>query len=111
MRKKMAESKRNQARFYNQQARPLPALTTGDPVRVQKDGKWDPAIVTQKHDDRSYTVRTNDGEYRRNRVHLNKSAEQSTSENHSSPDTGGENGMTRTRSGRISKPPDRWSPC
>lgn len=108
---KMAESKRNQARFYNQQARPLPALTTGDHVRVQKDGKWDPAIITQKHNERSYTVRTNDGEYRRNRVHLNKSEPQPAIENQRVPVTNIENGETRTRSGRISKPPDRWSPC
>ena len=110
----------NQATFYNQQAKALPPLTIGDHVHVQKEGKWDPAVITQKHE-RSYTLKSNDSEYRRNRVHLNKSLEQPDKEYHSTPvahqnqetsDTSPSskvNGQIKTRSGPISKPPDRWS--
>ena len=123
IRKKILNNQKNQATFYNRRAKALPPLTTGDHVRVQKEGKWDPAIVTQKHNERSYTVKTNDGEYRRNRLHLNKSFEQPDNEYHSTPvpnqsqetsvtsPSSKVNGQTKTRSGRISKPPDRWSPC
>ena len=123
IRNKILNNQTNQATFYNRQAKALPPLTTGDHVRIQKEGKWDPAVITQKHDERSYTVKTNDGEYRRNRVHLNKSFEQPDKVYHNTPvphqtqetsDTlpcSKVNGQTKTRSGRISKPPDRWSPC
>ena len=123
VRNKMLNNQTNEATFYNRQAKALPPLTTGDHVRVQKEGKWDPAIITLKHNERSYTVKTNDSEYRRNGVHLNKSLEQPEKEYHSTPvahqtqettDTSPcskVNGQTKRRSGRISKPSDRWSPC
>ena len=123
IRNKILNNQTNRATFYNRQAKALPPLTTGDHVHVQKEGKWDPAINTQTHNERSYTVKTNDGEYRRNRVHLNKSLEQLEKEYHSTPvahhtqettyisPSSKVSGQTKTQSGWISKPPDRWSLC
>ena len=82
-RNKILSNQTNQATFYNRQAKALPPLTTGDHVHVQKEGKWDPAIFTQKHNERSYTVKTNDGEYKRKRVHLTRSLKQPDKEYHS----------------------------
>ena len=68
IRNKIFNNQTNQATFYNRQAKALPPLTTGDHVHVQKVGKWDPAITTQKH-----------------KKHLNKSLEQPEKDYHSTP--------------------------
>ena len=55
----------------------LADLAEGEPVRIQQQGKWKPAVVVSKAETpRSYNVMTRSGaEYRRNRRHLRKSKE------------------------------------
>lgn len=65
---------------YNKTAKELPELTIGNTVRIQPPpGKvsWKKGIVIDKadHTGRSYTVKTNTGVYRRNRIHLRASTE------------------------------------
>lgn len=71
-----------QAPYYNKQAKPLPPLREVDHVRLRSNGvrgKWEPAIVTAKAaTPRSYIVRTERGEYRRNRRDLLESKLPST---------------------------------
>ena len=71
-----------QATNYNKQSKPLPPLREGDYVRLRSQGvkgKWEPAIVTGKAaTPRSYFVRTERGEYRRNRRDLLESKVPST---------------------------------
>jgi hypothetical protein len=59
-------------------------LNHNETVRIQDhiNKTWKPAVVVQKHDQRSYLVRTEDGaEYRRNRRHLLKTNEKSLNQN------------------------------
>ncbi len=53
-------------------------LNVGDSAHIQQHDKtWKPAVVTARHNSRSYTVRTTDGSvYTRNRQHLLKSKQQ-----------------------------------
>ncbi|KAK3731844.1 hypothetical protein QZH41_020210 [Actinostola sp. cb2023] len=82
--KKQSQLKQRQERqraIYDKNARDLPPLCEGDTVRMKpfRPGEriWRKAIVTEKLDDRSYYVASQDGgTYRRNRQHLNKSREQ-----------------------------------
>ena len=62
---------------YDKNAKALPQLNIGDSARIQYQNKtWQPALVTDKHNDRSYTVETPEGvSYRRNRQHLLKTNE------------------------------------
>ena len=67
--------KRRKAKFYyDRQAKPLPDLEIGQPVKLQplrKGGTWSKATTVNKVGDRSYLVQTNDGtNYRRNRKFL-----------------------------------------
>ena len=56
---------------------PLTSLQPGDVVRHRRNGVWEPVIVTSKHGSpRSYIIRHEDGELRRNRRHLLKSKEE-----------------------------------
>jgi hypothetical protein len=69
-----------QAYYYNKSAHDLPPLLQGDTVRMKPfklgDKKWKKATVTERLDQRSYDVTVEDGAtYRRNRVHLKKTAE------------------------------------
>ena len=88
----------------------------------QKDGSWLPGHVKEIHSDRSYTVETENGHnFKRNRVHLNDTREQFTlqqPENVKTTEIGNtenrrdqDKSVQQTRSGRIVKPPERWSPC
>ena len=75
-REKMEQKQATQRHYYNQGARELKTLASGEEVHIQtKSGNWRPATVLGQHSTpRSYTVRTKDGnEYRRNRRHLLKS--------------------------------------
>ena len=55
----------------------LKSLALGGTVRIKyNDGLWKPAVVSDKHDIRSFTVETpRGGSYRRNRCHLLKTRE------------------------------------
>lgn len=61
-----------QKHYYDRQSTILPDINRGEIIRMQKDSKhWEPAVIDQKLDDRSYLVRTGDSKvYRRNRRHL-----------------------------------------
>ena len=64
-------------RDYDHGATSLKPLTSGDVVRVQRKSGWEPAVVQYTHESsRSYVVRHNGGELRRNRRHLRGTREQ-----------------------------------
>jgi hypothetical protein len=103
---------------YDQHARALPSLHTGDNVRVLHNDKWLPAIVSANHPaPRSYIVETRNGStLRRNRRHLLQSQENNTlppigneaivtTEQQSTSSANG----TQTRCGRVVKPPVRFN--
>ena len=64
-------------RDYDRGATSLKPLTSGDVVRVQRKSGWEPAVVQYTHESpRSYVVRHEGGELRRNRRHLRRTREQ-----------------------------------
>jgi len=69
---KMNLSHTEQKKYYDIGAKTLKPLQNDDTVIIQSQNKsWQPADIVNKHDERSYTVRTGDGaEYRRNRRSL-----------------------------------------
>ena len=104
----------------------LPSLQHGEMVRVQVGDQWKEATVkTQVTTPRSYNLKMPNGrEVRRNRVHIRKQNgntatkepiedgilesrkdNETTLPNLSQSDQSQE---YRTRSGRVSKPPERW---
>ena len=79
---KILANKQRQAKYYNKAAHDLPALISGDVVRVNlspdslKQEDLQKAQVKAKVGVRSYEVETEDGKrFRRNRIHLRKSNE------------------------------------
>ena len=69
-------AKQQQKKYYDQGSKTQTSLSIGDTARIQHDKTWKPAVVMEKHNDRSYSVKTPDGAvYRRNRRHLLKSKE------------------------------------
>ena len=73
---KLSKKQRKQKYFYDKKSRDLSQLKSGDTIRVQRENKWEPGVVTDHADTpRSYHVRTERGEYRRNRKHLMKTNE------------------------------------
>ena len=76
---KLLKRKQLQAKYYNMSVKELPALSSGDVVRVKptdRSGRWYKARVEQQVDVRSYDVRTENGQiFRRNRGHLRSSKE------------------------------------
>ena len=77
VRERLSSSKTKSKIHYDKNAKSLPPLDIGESARIQsKNLKWKQAVVTDKHNDRSYTVQTPDGaSYRRNRRHLLKTNE------------------------------------
>lgn len=63
--------------YYDKSATPLKPLQIGEPIRIQQRNLiWKPAVSEEKHNDRSYSVRTPAGaQYCRNRKHLLKTYE------------------------------------
>jgi len=78
-RAKMQTQQDKQCEHYNKTARDLKPLEEGDVVRMKPfqlgEKKWQKAVVVKRLDERSYDVETQDGCYRRNRQHLNKTKE------------------------------------
>ena len=79
---KILANKQRQAKYYNKAAHDLPALISGDVVRVNlspdslKQEDLQKAQVKAKVGVRSYEVETEDGKrFRRNRIHQRKSNE------------------------------------
>lgn len=129
-----AAAKQKQAYYYNRRngVRVLPPLSLGDPVLTKLDGQkqWTmPAVVhSSSSTPRSYIVETAQGQrYRRNRRHLqstpkpittvSESPDQVAPEVRKTEDTHGtetqntstptQGTVTITRSGRVSKAPDK----
>ena len=76
VREKLSKKQRKQKYFYDKRSRDLTQLNPGDTIRVQRENKWEPCIVTDHaNTPRSYHVRTERGEYRRNHKHLIKTNE------------------------------------
>ena len=69
--------KQRQQYYYDRAAKPLKTLIPGETVRMKLPGHdtWSPGTCTGKVDNRSYTVKVGDTEYRRNRRHIQKTEE------------------------------------
>jgi hypothetical protein len=122
MKEKFEEKKTKQKRYYDRGSTELPA--------VQVQNKWKPAVIKEKLETpRSYIVQTPNGQrFRRNRNHIRKQkygveisrpwgpiedfqsdgAREVREEQVSEPSTGQ---YYKTRSGRLSKPPERYQAC
>ena len=62
--------------FHDRGSSDLAVLNPGDVVRVRNRNTWEPAVVVAKHrQPRSYIIKSNGKEFRRNRRHLMKTAE------------------------------------
>lgn len=62
-----------QKKNYDKHSRPLKPFNIGENVRIQQGISWNPAVIQEKLDNRSYSVETPDGgQYIRNRQHLMK---------------------------------------
>ena len=73
---RLPKKQRKQKYFYDRRCRDLSQLKPGDTIRVQRENKWEPGVVTDHaNTPRLYHVRTERGEYRRNRKHLMKTNE------------------------------------
>ena len=73
----LQERQQRMKRDYDRGATSLKPLTSGDVVRVQRKSGWEPAVVQYTHESpRSYVVRHEGGELRRNRRHLRRTREQ-----------------------------------
>lgn len=68
---------KQQAHYYNRNAKPLKPLNENEGVRIQQHKQWVPAkVLNAAHTPRSYLVATENGqEYRRNRKHILKTNE------------------------------------
>ena len=116
-------------RYYRCSNKPLPCLQPGDTVRYRRDNEWHPArIVSQSSTPRSYMLQTTSGKIRRNRRDILRTNEpqhyieippmedttlvKQRIPSHTQQEPQGpppEHRITeyRTRSGRLSKPPNR----
>jgi hypothetical protein len=71
-----------QAFYYDKNSKDLSTLEEGDTVRMKpftlkSNATWEKGTITKRLDDRSYQVETDSGSFRRNRVHLRKTDENS----------------------------------
>ena len=88
-------------------ASPLKLLKSGDLVYIPDNERQ--GTIIEESSTRSYTVQTPEGTYRRNRRHLVPlpTTENNTEAEANDPPDILPDGVSRTRSGRISKPPNR----
>ena len=131
----LQDCQRKQKHYYDKHSKSLPPLTQDDVVRYQTSTSWEPAIITQKHSaPHSYNLATASGNIiRRNGRHLNPTQEASpnaasqvdddnidfsvppasplSSSRPTQPVNASSTQVTekRTRSGRLVKPPPRYS--
>ena len=62
---------RNMKEWYDRGSKGMSELGKGQEVRMRTTGRtWEPAMVMDNIAPRSYLVKTRNGEYRRNRIHL-----------------------------------------
>jgi len=73
------KKKQQNKRYHDQKAKPLPPLVVGDSIRAkirpQSSPLWTQGSVVRSESDRSYLVKDNGREYRRNRCHIWKTRE------------------------------------
>jgi hypothetical protein len=78
-REQLQQQKNRQVKYFNRHATDLPALEEGDTVRmkpfIKGQREWKKAVVVDRLDERSYTVDTPDGSYRRNRADIRRTKE------------------------------------
>ena len=71
--------KQQNKRYHNMKAKPLPPLVIGDSIhtkiRPQSSPLWTQGSVVRRESDRSYIVKADGHEYRRNRCHIRKTRE------------------------------------
>ena len=130
MKEKFEEKQTKQKRYYDRGSTELPAVQEGEAGRVQVQNKWKPAVIKEKLETpRSYIIQTPNGQrFRRNRNHIRKQkygvqistpwepiedfqsdgAREVREEQVSEPSTGQ---YYKTRSGRLSKPLERYQAC
>lgn len=133
---RLQRNQKQQIDHYNKGAKDLQPLAEGDVVRMKpftlNQKEWQKATVTRRLDERSYEVETEKGNVRRNRVHLKEAEKQgieipesiisepqstepleSLIQDNESPTSEPVSASpivsptTRTRSGRVSKKPNR----
>lgn len=92
--KRLQQKKDKVTNKYNMRAKDLRPLDEGDMVRIKPftlgKSAWEKGTVTKVLDDRSYLVETDNGTYRRNRVHLRQTKESPEKPQHSTPLESGE---------------------
>ena len=129
MKQALDKCKLTQKQNYDRRcSQELPPLEIGQKVRLQKEKIWVPATVVAKRETpRSYIIKDHSGStYRRNRHHLGESQSESIPEESNDlqlqeflddknplkevDNTSKEpsSNIVRTRSGRISVPPNRY---
>ncbi|XP_014669551.1 PREDICTED: uncharacterized protein LOC106810640 [Priapulus caudatus] len=78
-RDQMQQLKNRQTKYYNRNAKDLPAMEEGDTVRMKPFAKGQrerkKGVVVARLDEMSYTVDTPDGSYRRNRADIKRTME------------------------------------
>ena len=83
------KKKQQNKRYYDKKAKLLPPLVVGDSVRgkirPQSSPLWSQGNVVRRETDRSYVIKADGREYRRNRCHIRKTRELTTP-NSSVPD-------------------------
>ena len=101
--------KKRQKYNYDQSHRTkeLPMLEPGDTVWIPD--RESPGTVVEKTSLRSHIVETQDGSYRRNRQHLRKMLSPDPVQTSESSEPLVER-STRSRDGRLPRPPDRYDP-
>ena len=123
MKKKLEEKQVKQKQCYDKGSKKLSTLEEEESVRVQVKSKWKPAVIKGKlQAPRSYIVQMSNGQsVRRNRQHVKKQSTRKSKQSRKmepwpiedDPRTDKEEQVQeeqyRTRSGRISRPPDRYS--
>ncbi|VDH88954.1 Hypothetical predicted protein [Mytilus galloprovincialis] len=114
--KTFVKKQEKQKLYYDKKTKELSKLNVNDNVYVQREKRWEPAVVVQNTDNsRSYIVKTeNDKLYRRNRKHLMENKNNVVIENDDlddivQPNTvrNEVNDYNRTRSGRMVRKPER----
>ena len=76
------KKKQQNKRYHDKGAKPLLLLVVGDSIRAkirpQSSSLWTQGRVVRRESDRSYIVKANGREYRRNRCHIRKTREITT---------------------------------
>ena len=130
---RLNQKREQQKKFYDKQTKSLPALESGDVVRMQTPKGYNQLgfVMRAAEQPRSFVVKSQGQEYRRNRRHLLKVPEQNPEviEERTNPDinknpiaieeklnseetvTNKYSNVLITRSGRVSKPNPKYKDC